>query len=238
MKNLVNNCYVAPSAALLAATGIHVLLAAALLHTFPVETILPSAVGGFEVVDLSAFGETAVAEPERPKDTPEEKIAKKLITEPVTERKHEPEFRAEEKPVAVPPPKPVVKSEPEAKSVQKAPTEPPSPQEQQQPTTVSTGSQNAFVPPQSRAAYLRNPKPSYPATAQQRGMQGVVVLAVSVSMDGLPLSVSIKASSGYTVLDKAALKAVSAWRFAPATQGGRAVEAQVDVPIRFSLNDT
>ena len=50
-------------------------------------------------------------------------------------------------------------------------------------------------------------------------------------------AVTILVSSGHPLLDDAALAAVRGWRFNPATRGGAAVAAPVDVPIRFRLQD-
>jgi protein TonB len=66
----------------------------------------------------------------------------------------------------------------------------------------------------------------------------VVVLAVVVAADGQPRTVTLHSSSGSPMLDDAALQAVRGWRFVPATRGGHAVEASVEVPVRFSLNDS
>jgi protein TonB len=49
--------------------------------------------------------------------------------------------------------------------------------------------------------------------------------------------VLVKQSSGHAVLDEAALAAVRAWRFEPATLNGAPVEAEAEVPIRFKLTD-
>lgn len=93
----------------------------------------------------------------------------------------------------------------------------------------------AYVPPSSQAAYLNNPKPVYPHAARRRGMQGTVLLSVQVDAEGRTLGVTLKQSSGYALLDRAAQEAVSTWRFVPASRGGRPVAATVEVPIRFAL---
>lgn len=95
----------------------------------------------------------------------------------------------------------------------------------------------ALTLPSSDAAYLNNPRPAYPMAARRRKMQGLVLLSVLVGTDGRPHGVVVKHSSGFEILDEAALQAVRGWRFAPGSRGGRPVEASVDVPIRFSLSD-
>ncbi|MBF0188252.1 MAG: energy transducer TonB [Magnetococcales bacterium] len=92
-----------------------------------------------------------------------------------------------------------------------------------------------FTPPVGQVSLMNNPKPHYPRFARRRGLQGLVLLRVEVDDAGHPLQVSIKRSSGHKVLDRSAVKAVKLWRFIPATRGGVAVRASVDVPIRFSL---
>jgi len=248
-----------PSAAFVVASGVHMAIAFALVWMPKADITPPIAVGGFEVVDLSAFGVAAAPEPEpieeeiieeariEPEPTPEPEPIPEPKVEPLAEPAPipapKPVVKPKPKPKPIvkpqPKPKPVVKPKPQPKPIQKAAPKPqPKPQSQPQKSQPSApGSRNAFVPPTSTAAYLRNPKPSYPPLAQRRGMQGVVLLLVEVSDKGLPTVVKVKKTSGYMLLDKAALKAVRAWRFAPAKRGGLPVAAAVEVPIRFTLND-
>ncbi|HTQ07590.1 MAG TPA: TonB family protein [Polyangiaceae bacterium] len=85
--------------------------------------------------------------------------------------------------------------------------------------------------------YRSNPAPDYPGPSRRRGEEGVVRLSVSVSAAGLPDSVSLAQSSGYPLLDRAAIAAVRQWTFEPARVGGVPVASQVVVPVRFSLSD-
>lgn len=244
-----------PALAFTAAAGLHIGVAIGFLVMPQVDVTPPQAVGGFEVVDLSAFGVAAQPEPEPIKEEPTEpepieQAAVEPEPEPLPEPEPEPEVMEPEplpQPVAQPKPKPkpkpVVKPKPKPtpKPVKKTETKPqPKPVQKPtaQPQTATAGSQKAFVPPSSTAAYLRNPKPVYPALAQRRGMQGVVLLLVEVAADGAPRAVTVKKGSGFAILDKAALRAVRAWRFAPAKRGGRPVKASIEVPIRFTMKDT
>ncbi|SOE53773.1 TonB family C-terminal domain-containing protein [Burkholderia sp. OK233] len=102
----------------------------------------------------------------------------------------------------------------------------------------SPGSQPAHEPltePSFGAAYLRNPPPTYPGVAQQRGWQGTVLLKVHVLASGRPDHVGLASSSGHDSLDDAALEAVTNWRFAPARRGDQAIDGWVQVPIEFKL---
>jgi protein TonB len=84
---------------------------------------------------------------------------------------------------------------------------------------------------------LVNPGPAYPRGARRRGEEGIVVLRVLVSTDGLPQTVALIQSSGFGSLDQAASEAVREWRFIPAQRGETAVPATIDVPIAFRLTD-
>ena len=87
-------------------------------------------------------------------------------------------------------------------------------------------------------AYAHNPAPEYPQSARWDGEEGIVLLRVLVNVSGLPEKITVVRSSGYTSLDRAAEKAVRHWRFTPGTRDGKPVAMQVEVPIRFRLNDS
>lgn len=96
---------------------------------------------------------------------------------------------------------------------------------------VASGAQNA------KPGYLRNPHPTYPEAARQAGLEGVVLLRVSVSAAGAVTSVRVERSSGHTALDQKALTTVrERWKFKPALWQGQRVASEIAIPIRFSLN--
>ncbi len=97
--------------------------------------------------------------------------------------------------------------------------------------TALSGNQSANFD----AGYLHNPAPEYPAISRRLGEQGVVMLLVAVAADGTATDVAVKSSSGWSRLDQAALKCVKKWRFVPARRDGRAINASVIVPVRFSI---
>jgi periplasmic protein TonB len=92
--------------------------------------------------------------------------------------------------------------------------------------------------PDYRADYLNNPRPPYPLVARRMGYGGKVVLNVEVLAEGKAGQVLIYQSSGYDILDNAALQTVKTWRFTPASHLGHPVTQWFLVPIRFSLEDS
>jgi len=83
--------------------------------------------------------------------------------------------------------------------------------------------------------YFQNSPPEYPKFAQQMRQEGLVLLSVDVDRAGDTVNVEIIQSSGYRLLDQAALMAVRHWRFQPGSIGNVPVESTVTVPIRFRL---
>lgn len=84
--------------------------------------------------------------------------------------------------------------------------------------------------------YAENPLPVYPQLARRNGWRGEVVLQVSVTRDGKVNHLDIQHSSGFRILDRAALRAVKDWRFHPARRAGHAVVSEVLVPVEFHLS--
>ena len=85
--------------------------------------------------------------------------------------------------------------------------------------------------------YAQAPAPTYPRDALRDGVEGTVLLKVLVDVDGRPLDVQIERSSGNRSLDRAAREQVlQRWRFRPAMQDGRVVQAIGLVPVDFRLD--
>ena len=88
---------------------------------------------------------------------------------------------------------------------------------------------------EARPLYRSNPPPKYPVLARRRGFQGNVVLEVLVSQIGNVIDLRVLSSSGYPILDSAAISSVKHWTFEPGMRGQEKVEMWVRVPIRFEL---
>jgi len=91
--------------------------------------------------------------------------------------------------------------------------------------------------PDYRADYLNNPRPPYPMVARRMGYNGKVILNVEVLAEGKAGQVLLHKSSGYDILDNAALQTVKTWKFSPAKRLGQPVTQWFLVPIKFSLEE-
>jgi len=152
-----------------------------------------------------------------------------------------PEPVAEPEPVAAPPrviePEPVVTRRPEP-VVAPAPPKPAAAPARPQPAVAQPA---AVAPPKPsgpavvEARPTSNRPPHYPEMARRNGWQGLCMVRVTVDATGRPGAVTVARSSGYGVLDQAALSAVRRWRFSPRMVRGVAAASTVEVPVNFSL---
>ncbi len=100
-------------------------------------------------------------------------------------------------------------------------------------TLYSVGSAATSAKP----GLYQNEAPRYPPLAQERKQEGVVLLHVRVDKQGNPNQIEIKKSSGHSLLDSEARKAVQRWRFEAGRLGNAPIDSEIDIPIRFSLEN-
>jgi protein TonB len=103
-----------------------------------------------------------------------------------------------------------------------APPAPPAP-----PTNIGSS-----VDPSSRA----NNPPNYPREALRQGIEGTVVLLISIDAQGNVLDIKVERSSHNRDMDREAVQAARRWRFNPAVENGQPVASTVRVPVDFTLN--
>ena len=127
-------------------------------------------------------------------------------------------------------------SQPAAQSTRVAAA--PRPQVTSQP--VSTARQQRTVDPYYPdpyypARYRGTPtQPPYPRLAVRLGQEGTTRLVVEINPQGEVVAISLHKSSGFAVLDKAAIAAVQEWKFIPPT--GVTGTSKALVPVRFKLS--
>lgn len=127
--------------------------------------------------------------------------------------------------------------EPEPAPETAEPAAPPGPAPVMQAMAEPTSSIQEPEPvPDLSVALLENPKPAYPAIAKRRGWEGTVVLRFDLDEYGIPHELRVERSSGFDVLDHAALAYVNNWKFRPAHRNGEAIATpNVKFPISFTL---
>lgn len=92
------------------------------------------------------------------------------------------------------------------------------------------------MPPRELAVQCSyRPAPVYPAFARRRGWSGGVRLQIALSARGGIQAVAVDQSSGFAVLDEAAVAAVRRWRCQPALKDGLPVASLAVQRIEFSL---
>lgn len=78
-------------------------------------------------------------------------------------------------------------------------------------------------------------QPTYPNSLLSKGTGGKVLVTCVVDESGKVVSATVKQSAGHPDLDKAAVNAVTRWKFKPASKGGRNVRASCVVPFNFEV---
>jgi TonB family protein len=77
-------------------------------------------------------------------------------------------------------------------------------------------------------------EPSYSESAKRAGLQGDVLMALTIDENGTPRDALILSSLGQG-LDEQAVSCVSRWRFKPATKDGRPVKFRATIEISFRI---
>ena len=84
-------------------------------------------------------------------------------------------------------------------------------------------------------AVSRTP-PQYPYSARRRGIEGWVRVSFTVTETGLVRDAVVLESEPRDIFDRAALRAVSKWKFKPRVVDGKPVASQAIQIVDFKLN--
>jgi len=80
--------------------------------------------------------------------------------------------------------------------------------------------------------------PIYPVRAQERGIEGYVILRFTISPTGTVKSPIVLDSKPSHIFDRAAIRALKKWKYRPKIEDGKAVERPgVEVKLTFDLDD-
>jgi len=93
-----------------------------------------------------------------------------------------------------------------------------------------------LLPVITEPSFSAKPQPPvYPKLALKRRWQGQALVQALVNEQGITERVELVESTGYALLDRSALAAVSGWSFAAAESDGLYQRAWVQVPVNFTI---
>ncbi|MDD3082553.1 MAG: energy transducer TonB [Desulfobacterales bacterium] len=178
--------------------------------------------------------------PEKPVEHPRNSLPRTPVPPPPKQKAPKPVH-----PVQKPPVTPAPTERPSEESIAASETQPqveayepvrPVPPERSGSETAVSGSENlSNIVREAVPIYRSNAPPAYPRSARKRGWQGTVMLEILVDVEGSAKDIRINESSGYDVLDEAAMSAAKKWMFLPGMRGDAPVEMWVRVPVTFQL---
>lgn len=80
-------------------------------------------------------------------------------------------------------------------------------------------------------------QPDYPAREQRAGIEGVVRVRVLIGTDGRVKAVELVSTDDPAFFEATRKRALSKWRFKPATRGGVPEESWKEMTVRFQIRD-
>ncbi|MBW1649338.1 MAG: energy transducer TonB [Deltaproteobacteria bacterium] len=104
-------------------------------------------------------------------------------------------------------------------------------------TAADTAADNKKKLKQTPPVYKNTPPPTYPKLAKKRGHKGTTIIDALIGINGKIKEIKTNNSSGYEILDNAAVEAVKKWLFIPASVGDKKIEMRVTIPIKFEITD-
>ncbi|MFT7682116.1 MAG: protein TonB [Moritella dasanensis] len=205
-------------------------------------------------VQFIAVSKPKVAEKAKPKKKPEIKAKTEVESEKLVKVKPKPKPKPKAKskvnklvavkvkPKQVPETKPVIQDkqsavvEKEAKVVPELTAE----------ITPTVSNRSEIISSQSSKAMpklIAKPKfkvkPTaikYPRLAKRKNLEGEALIEVWLDKNGKQIKQRLLDSTGYSLLDDAALKTIAAWQFAEQKTAGQAYAYRLQIPIRFKLD--
>lgn len=83
--------------------------------------------------------------------------------------------------------------------------------------------------------YLAGFQPDYPPREQREGVEGIVQVRVLIGTDGRVKAVELVRTDSPGFFEATKRRALSKWRFRPATRGGIAEESWKEMTVRFQI---
>ena len=235
---------------LLLAAGVALVVHGAIYFTNRPAVFVAAQFGDEEAspVDVELVERAAEPQPSEPQPvTPEpEPVVPPEPAPPTAEPTPEPEPKPDEIAPRTPDqkPKPIERPEQTAKRVspppvtRAGPSTPASPRAAAAALGTRTGTETSGPKKDgatTKAIATYSPAPTYPAESKAAAERGTALILASVDATGRITSVSVKKSSGFPRLDRAALEAMRRHKLKPAMRNGQPIATTVEKPFRFNL---
>lgn len=105
---------------------------------------------------------------------------------------------------------------------------------------IDTGGGFSMVSADGDAVPMVRVPPQYPERAQQRGIEGRVLIEFTISKSGSVKDAKVVAAEPPNIFNKAAIKAVLQWKYNPKIVNGTAVEqtgVRISIPFRLGKDN-
>jgi TonB family protein len=86
----------------------------------------------------------------------------------------------------------------------------------------------------ARAIQVVNP--TYPQSAQARGIEGHVILEVLISVRGQVMEAKVLSAEPQGLFEQVAIEAIKKWTFEPGLQDGKTATSRIKQKVNFELN--
>ena len=101
------------------------------------------------------------------------------------------------------------------------------------PSTMEPGNSGIAAPTPSNV----HNQPPFPGLSNRMGDDGTTVVGMTVEKDGTVSHPTVMQTSGFYDLDAAAVEAVKAWRYHPATRNGHPIVVRTMAKVRYTLRN-
>jgi TonB family protein len=95
---------------------------------------------------------------------------------------------------------------------------------------------SASLPVTRDARLIKHVSAEYPPSAANRGIEGVVDVALTVSRDGSVSDATVVHADPPDVFDHSAITAVRRWKYEPKSVDGVPVEARIQLRLQFKMD--
>jgi len=98
-----------------------------------------------------------------------------------------------------------------------------------------TACSSISLPDRSNALLHERANPSYPIHAARNNIEGYVKMSFDINESGEPINIKVLKSVPEQTFDKAAISALSNWRYAPKVENGKAI-VQQNLTVQLDFN--